>query len=56
MKVIIEGDPKEIAALVVAVQERQEKTFVISSKVTIERSASSSGDVRKGVISSGTVR
>lgn len=33
MEVIIRGDPKEIAALVLAVQERQEKTSEKIGKV-----------------------
>lgn len=28
MKIILEGDPKEIAALVLAVQERQKQKFI----------------------------
>ena len=56
MKVILEGDPKEIAALVLAVQERQEKTFAIGGDTPVERRTLSPSGVRKGIISSGTVR
>lgn len=34
MKVIIEGDPKEIAALVLAVQERQSVTDAMMDEIT----------------------
>ena len=43
MKIVIEGEPKEIAALVLEVQERREKTRVhmVSFEADIDRVANS---------------
>lgn len=58
MEITIKGEPKEIAALVVALQERQEQISLIDKKEIISKTdASSRTQARKGAyMFSGNVR